>query len=198
MYDYDDLWPIDALYNVEPYNSVNQSTHTNCKYYSDRQFACNVKSDSDFSIIHFNARNLSKNFQKIKEYLDDLKLSFDIVAISETWAEPNTTEDILLNGCEVVHVARANRKGGGVALFVNHIFNCTLRTAKSFDTIDMKFRITIDMTCKSKKKLIVSCIYRTPGSDIDRFCEYMDQLLTYANPSKNKFVCGDFNIDLLT
>ena len=25
----------------------------------------------------------------------------------------------------------------------------------------------------------------------------MDQLLTYANPSKTKFVCGDFNIDLL-
>ena len=41
LYDYD-LWPSDALYNVEPDNSVNQSTHTNCKYYSDRQFACNV------------------------------------------------------------------------------------------------------------------------------------------------------------
>ena len=39
LYDYDDLWPSDALYNVEPNNSVNQSTHTNCKYYSDRQFA---------------------------------------------------------------------------------------------------------------------------------------------------------------
>ena len=78
---YDDLWPIDALYNVEPYNSVNDTTHTNCKYYSDRQFACNVKSDSDFSLIHFNSRSLNKNFQKIKEYLDDLKRSFDIIAI---------------------------------------------------------------------------------------------------------------------
>ena len=47
------------------------------------------------------------------------------------------------------------------------------------------------------KNIIMSCVYRTPGSDIDRFCEYMDQLLTYANPSKTKFVCGDFNIDLL-
>ena len=40
-------------------------------------------------------------------------------------------------------------------------------------------------------------MYKAPGSDIDRFREYMDQLLTYANPSKTKFVCGDFNIDLL-
>ena len=119
MYNYDDLWPSDALHNVEPDNNVNQSTHANCKYYSDRQFACDVKSDSDFSPIHFNARSLSKNFQKIKEYLDDLKLSFDIIAISETWAEPNTTEDILLKGYEYFHVARANRKGGGVSLNVS-------------------------------------------------------------------------------
>ena len=39
---------------------------------------------------------------------DHLKLSFDIIAILETWAEPNTTEDILLNVYEVFHVARAN------------------------------------------------------------------------------------------
>ena len=133
MHDYDNLLPSDALYNVEPGKSVNQSTHTNCKYYSDRQFACNIKSDSDFSLIHFNARSLNKNLQKIKAYLDDFKLSFDIIANSENWAEPNTIEDILSNEYEDFHVARANRKGGGVALFINHIFNCTLRTANSFE-----------------------------------------------------------------
>ena len=40
------------------------------------------------------------------------------------------------------------------------------------------------------KHIILSCVYRTPGSDIHRFYEYMNQLLTYANPSKTKFVCG--------
>ena len=46
------------------------------------------------------------------------------------------------------------------------------------------------------KNIIVSCIYIAPGSEIERFCERIDQLLTYANSSKTKFVCGDFNIDL--
>ena len=55
LYDYDDLWPSNALYNVEPDNSINQSTYTNCNYYGDLQFACNVKSNSDFSLIPFNA-----------------------------------------------------------------------------------------------------------------------------------------------
>ena len=45
------------------------------------------------------------------------------MAISEIWAEQNTTEDFLLNEYEVFHVVCANRKGGGVALLVNHRFN---------------------------------------------------------------------------
>ena len=178
-YDYDDVWPSDALYNVEPDSSVNQSTHTNCKYYSDRHFACNVKSDSDFSLIHLNARSLNKNFQKIKERLDDIQLYFDKITISETWAEPNTTEYMFLNGYEVCIIARANRKGGGVALFVNHRFNCTLRTAKSFEIENLFECVTIELDMQKHKHIIVSCIYRTPGSDIDRLCEYMDQLLKF-------------------
>ena len=34
----------------------------------------NVKSDSDLSCLHFNARS-NKNCQKIKDFIDDLKLS---------------------------------------------------------------------------------------------------------------------------
>ena len=47
------------------------------------------------------------------------------------------------------------------------------------------------------KNIIVSCVCIAQGTDIDRLCEYMDQLLRYANPSKAKFLCGDSNIDLL-
>ena len=109
-----------------------------------------VKSDSDVLLIHFNARRLNKNFQKIKEYLDDLKLLFNKIAISETWAEPNTTEIILLNGYEVFHVAKANRKGDGVALFVNHRFNCTLRTAKSFEIENFVECVIIELDIQKK------------------------------------------------
>ena len=50
---------------------------------------------------------------------------------------------------------------------------------------------------KTKTQLIVSCIYRAAGSYIDRFCEHLDQLLTYVNQSKTKLVCGDFDNDIL-
>ena len=40
-------------------------------------------------------------------------------------------------------------------------------------------------------------IKKSTGSDIDIFCENMEQLFTHVMPSKSIFVCGGFNIDLL-
>ena len=41
------------------------------------------------SFIHFNARSLKTNFHKIKDYILELNINFDIIAITETWIEPN-------------------------------------------------------------------------------------------------------------
>ena len=82
------------------------------------QFVRDVKSKGDLSFIHFNARSLNKNFQTNKDSIDDLKLSFDILAISETWAETYTIDGFTLNGYEAFHIVRGQRKGRGVALYV--------------------------------------------------------------------------------
>ena len=71
----------DAMFNIDPDNHFHASISTDTKYYSDEQFVRYVKSKGDLSFIHFNARSLNKNFQKIKDSIDDLKFSFDIIAI---------------------------------------------------------------------------------------------------------------------
>ena len=73
---------------------------------------------------------LNKNFQKIKDSIEDLKLSFDIIAISETWAETDTIDGFTLNGYEAFHIVRGQRKGGGVALYVHRRFNCAIRAVQ--------------------------------------------------------------------
>ena len=40
------------------------------------------------------------------------------------------------------------------------------------------------------------CVYKTPASDIDTFCENIEQCFTDNTPSKPISVCGDFNTDL--
>ena len=87
----------DAMLNIDPDNHFHASISTDTKYYSDEQFVRDVKSKGDLSFIHFNARSLNKNLKKIKDSIDDLKLSFDIIAISETWAETDTIAGFTLN-----------------------------------------------------------------------------------------------------
>ena len=49
---------------------------------------------------------------------------------------------------------------------------------------------------KELKNILISCIYRTPGSCIDQFNEKISELYEKYN-DKTILVCGDFNIDLL-
>ena len=65
----------DVMFNIDPDNHFHASIPTDTKYYNDEQFVRDVKSVSDLSFIHFNARSLNKNIQKIKDrgrvaYLD--------------------------------------------------------------------------------------------------------------------------------
>ena len=50
------------MHDIDPDNHFYNNTPTNSKCYSDKQFVCNVKSESDLSFIHFNARSLNKYF----------------------------------------------------------------------------------------------------------------------------------------
>ena len=118
------------MFNIDPDNHFHASIPTDTKYYNDEQFVRDVKSVSDLSFIHFNARSLNKNIQKIKDTIDDLKLSFDIIAISETWAEADTIDGFTISGYEAFHIVRGQRKGGGVALYVHRRFNCAIRAVK--------------------------------------------------------------------
>lgn len=56
--------------------------------------------------------------------------------------------------------------------------------------------VTTEICLKKKKNIIVSCIYRSPGSNIDTFKDWMEEAFTKTS-QKVMFICGDFNIDLL-
>ena len=52
-----------------------------------------------------------------------------------------------------------------------------------------------------KIKFTVSIIYRLPNSSINQvasFIEYFSQKLAFFSARANTFICGDYNINLLT
>ena len=142
--DYDkDLDPVNNLYNrVLP----------SCKYYEDLQCNVSTKNNSNgLSIIHFNARSLNANFHSIIHTLQTLNITFDIIAISETWTESNVTTEYDLPHYQVFHKARHYKKGGGVALYVNDRIDCTLIESKSVVVENMFEWVTVELNMRKMK-----------------------------------------------
>lgn len=53
------------------------------------------------------------------------------------------------------------------------------------------------MKLKIPKNVMLSCVYRTPGTNVTTFNEKMEEMLNKMGTEKVKIVCGDFNIDLV-
>ena len=115
---YSDCNPHNFGNDIDPdknvYNNISK-----CKYYTDLQLNEEIGGVNGLSFIHFNARSLKTNFHKIKDYILELNINFDIIAITETWIEPNLISDISINNYDAFHITRGTRRGGGVAIYTN-------------------------------------------------------------------------------
>lgn len=86
--------------------------------------------------------------------------------------------------------------GGGVALFVDKgiIYKAVDNMSVFID--DKMECITIELCLEKTKNVLVSCVYRKPGSNIKIFIEKMEKMFNKVK-HKISYICGDFNIDLL-
>lgn len=95
----------------------------------------------------------------------------------------------------VFYMNRKNIIHGGVALYVHHNLNSVEVEKMSMAVDDIMECITVEIAMEKTKNLQISCIYRSPGTDINIFTDHLTEM--YSNNNKNIFICGDFNIDLL-
>ena len=73
-----------------------------CVYYveDDFTFLFNER-DVEFSLIHFNILSIRKKIETLQTYLRALKLSFDVIALTETWLKEK--DDLNLYKLEEYH-----------------------------------------------------------------------------------------------
>ena len=182
--------------DIDPDNNFFSNINDNCCYYTDEQYNQTIKTDNKLSIIHFNSRSMYANFNNIKDYLSQFTNPFKIIAISETWFNADKGMDFELDGYELNYINRKNKSGGGVAVYVDK--NLNYRVVQNMSTaIDNLLEcITIEICKEKNKNVIISCIYRAPGSSIELFKDWIEASFSMMS-QKVTFICGDFNIDLL-
>ena len=192
------------LSSINPDSNLYSKTTKTCKYYSEKHFATKLQNINGLSLIHFNARSLNSNCEKIENYLKLTNHSFDVIAISETWHDNSSAgaknnpklANFLIDYLEFNVNRKNNQRGGGVSIFVNKGYSCKLISDMSAGVENLFECVTVELTLNRGEKTVISCIYRKPSTNIPEFTTHIEQIFSPATCRK-MYICGDFNIDLL-
>ena len=180
-----------------PENNFYSNIHNQCEYYTEDQLKRNGLMDGSISILHFNSRSLISNVSKIKHCLRQLEKQVTALAISETWLSDEQADMVEIEGYNMFFTNRTHSKAGGTALYINKSYKSRSVSNMSFALDNIMECITVEIEIKKSKNLLISCVYRKPGSCVDTFEKKLAELYNYTSSKKMLFVCGDFNIDLL-
>ena len=81
-----------------------------------------VQNSTILSFLSLNVRSLHTNLDKVLTMLDEFESQIDIICMNETWVTPVNQDLHNISGYQVVHKCRENRRGGGIAVYVNFKF----------------------------------------------------------------------------
>ena len=183
--------------HFNPDRLYTERLNTDCKYFLDQEFKNVISGLDGLSLIHFNARSMKANFEHIRKYLKELNKEFHVVAVSETWFESeDESKEYLLENYNMFSTIRSGKKGGGVTLYIHDSLKVKQLVSSSIEINGILESITVELQIEKGKNIVVSCIYRTPGSNITTFTEYLDNFL-YSEKNKSVYILGDTNIDLM-
>ena len=192
------------LVDIDPdlnyFNSLTACTSAaKCNYYTNDHFNRDISSKTSFSVFHLNIRSLPKHHAELTDYLDELKLDFNVIGLSETWLNEVTHDLYNIDNYNHVHKYRENRKGGGISLFIReHLQFKILDDICIFDTSLEFLFIELDKSQSLSNSIVVGIIYRPPNTDLDEFnTKFAEILHKLKSENKTIYIMGDFNIDLL-
>ena len=170
------------------------------QYYDNERFntifGVNDSSVNDFSVIHVNIRSLNANGNDLNVYLSLLNLKFDVVCLSETWVKEGECVDNFFPNHYCFYSSRCDRRGGGVAIFVNKKFECSVIPDLAINEVAIE---CVCVTVASEHKVMsVGVCYRPPNSNFTLFQTFLDEKVSLLRSTgENVILCGDFNLDLL-
>ena len=149
-----------------------------------------------FSIFHCNIRSLEKNKSLLHDILSTVKTMPDIIAITESKINENTSANLNIPGYAFVNV-NSKTQAGGVGLYLSNDLKFSRRSDLdiSGDGIESCW---IELARTAKKNIVIGCVYRHPKGNRELFYTILkDQLEKLNTKGHEVLVLGDFNENLL-
>ena len=177
-------------------NDLDFDTDFNCTYIDHDEFSKKYHNNSRFSLIHYNARSLRRNFDSINNDLTLLKYSFSVIGITETWMTDNNSL-FSLDGYTLYSSNRLSGRGGGVALFVRDHLTVSILENIAFHTQGVE-SLFINIQHQNNRNIIIGVIYRNPSGNVTDFIYELDSIMeTTCKTTRYCYIMGDLNINLL-
>ena len=130
--EYDDELDLYTEHIDPDVNFFNELDNKNeCRYYLQDDLNQCMESNRNlngFSLLSFNIRSTPKNFDAFSAYMDTLCFSFSVIGLVEIWHTRESVDILNLSGYRSVHSYRADRRGGGLSLYIDQNMNYTVRT----------------------------------------------------------------------
>ena len=156
---------------------------------------------SDLSILQLNCRSLAKNFSKIQTLLSHCSKKPNLIALSETWIPSSSKNLYVLNDYNLILVPRLNKRGGGVAIYIDSTLNFKLRSDITKDVATAHCEvIAVEINFHRSLSITVINCYRPPAGNVAMFIDQLSTVLDNicaSDINANIILTGDFNIDLL-
>ena len=191
------------LNNLSEKENNDNENLPNCKYRDISYFSnldVELKSKC-LSFFHLNINSLSKNFDNFNHLINELKLEFDILGISESRilkSQSLNTNVSLQN--YVIEQTPTESTAGGALLYINKRHSYKTRPDLAIYKPKKLESIFVEVVLPKKSNLIVGCIYKHPCMDICTFNDhYLNPLLDNLSKESKKTIVllGESNIDLL-
>ena len=153
-----------------------------------------VTQAQNFSLFHVNIRSLTKHYDKLHSLLYSTKVPFDIIGITET--KQSLGKEFLLNvniHKYQLHSQPTKSACGGATLHVKKSLDH--KVLHEFNALEDEFEpLWVEINTGPHSKNIVVCSsYRHSDTDVTKFLEYLESVLSKVD--KNKIICvmGDFD-----
>ena len=168
-FDFSHIWNND---NSDPDKNFfkNKFDVVDSTYSSIEEVPCKVEKYLEhlLSVLHDNITSLTKNFEKLLEFLRIMKNEFHAIAITEMWCKDDSINVNLLyqitSYTPIHQIRKTGNKGGGLALYIHKTitFNTLEKISNNNEHIE---GLSVEIIRKNQKNIILLCIYRHPSGN---------------------------------
>jgi exonuclease III len=149
------------------------------------------------SVIHVNDRSIVSKLSQLENLLTLLPV--DILAVTETWLDTDLANNIHIPGYNFEFKCRATGRGGGVGCLIKEHINYQKYNLPSNCSTHLTYEsLFLRFSQPNGSYFLTGIAYRPPGQDLDKFNNEWNLLLAILQAkTKDIYIMGDFNIDLL-